>query len=141
MAGLDLPIKLRRGLGQGNVVPAEELARRLAAFDADQDKAVSRAELVAFLVKYQVGGPWFCEVVSRTLWKYVEQRLQAAQPSINVDVLGRIIHFAMSRGPRPERRYEITPEGMAGYKPLEPLKRPGDVPLQGPAPTAQAAAP
>lgn len=105
MAGLDLPIKLRRGLGGGNAVPAEELAKRLVPFDADKDGAVTRAELVQFLIQGRVGGPWFCEVLSRTLWKYVEQRLAVPQPVISVQVLGRIINFAMTRAPRPERRY------------------------------------
>lgn len=123
MAGLELPVKLRRGLGQGNVVPADELGKRLKAFDADGDGAVTRDELAQFLAKNHVGGPWFCEVVAKTLWKYVEQRMNATHTKLACDRLGRIIHVAMSRGPRPDRRYEITPEGMAGYEPLRTIRR------------------
>jgi hypothetical protein len=126
VAGLELPVKLRRGLGQGNIVPADELAKRIEAFDADADGAITRAELAQFLAKNHVGGPWFCEVVAKTLWKYVEQRMGTPHATLACDRLGRIIHVAMSRGPRPERRYEITPEGMAGYEPLKPIKRPGE---------------
>jgi hypothetical protein len=129
VSGVELPIKLRRGLGHGKVVPAEELARWIAASDGDKDGSVTRAELVQFLAKHHVGGPWFCEVVAKTLWRFVEGRLAKEVPSIPVGLLGRIIHHTMSAGPRPEKRYEITPEGMAGYKPLEPLNKPGDAAL------------
>jgi hypothetical protein len=117
---------LRRGLGQGNIVPAEELSKRIKAFDADADGSCTRAELAQFLAKNHVGGPWFCEVVAKTLWKYVEQRVGKECPTLTVDRLGRIINFAMTRGPRPEKRYEITPEGMAGYEPLRPLRKKGE---------------
>lgn len=126
MAGLELPVKLRRGLGQGNVVPADELAKRIKAFDGDADGSITRDELAQFLAKNHVGGPWFCEVVAKTLWKYVEQRMGSPSEKLACDRLGRIIHVAMSRGPRPERRYEITPEGMQGYEPLKPIKKPSE---------------
>lgn len=126
MAGLELPVKLRRGLGQGNIVPAEELSKRIKAFDGDADGSLTRAELAQFLAKHHVGGPWFCEVVAKTLWKHVEQRAGKDCPTLTVERLGRILNLAMSRGPRPDRRYEITPEGMAGYEPLRPLKRKGE---------------
>jgi hypothetical protein len=126
VAGLELPDKLRRGLGGGKVVPADELAKRMAPFDADGDDALTRPELQEFLHKNRVGGVWFCQIMSKTLWKYMEQHVGKECPTITLDMLGKIITFVMSRGPRPERRYEITPEGMTGYKPLEPLRRPGE---------------
>ena len=126
MAGIDLPVKLRRGLGQGKVVPAEDLAKWMAPFDADGDGQVTRPELATFFQKHKVGGPWFCEVVARTLWKFVEQRLAKEMQTIPIELASRILNTAMSRGPRPEKRYEIDPEAMAGYKPIQMLKKRGD---------------
>lgn len=131
MAGIDLPVKLRRGLGQGKVVPAAELAKWLAPHDADKDGEVTRPELVVFLSRNRVGGPWFCEVVAKTLWGFVQQKLGREVASIRIDLVARILHTVMGRGPRPERRYEISPEAMVGYKPLELIKQPGDPPSSG----------
>ena len=45
VAGLDLPSKLRNGLGQGKVVPKEVLARWMIPFDKNKDGALTRMEL------------------------------------------------------------------------------------------------
>jgi hypothetical protein len=133
VAGIDLPVKLRRGLGQGKVVPAEDLATWLAPFDQDKDGEVTRSELATFFHKHRVGGPWFCEVVARTLWKFVEQKLGKELSSLKIDLVARIVNTVMMRGPRPEKRYQIDPEAMTGYKPIQMLQKPGD-PLLGPPP-------
>jgi hypothetical protein len=126
---------LRRGLGQGKVVAAEDLARSIAPFDANKDGEISRTELVAYLHKHKVGGPWFCDVVSRTLWKFVEQRLGKEFPTLKIDLVARILNTTMRRGPRLERRYQIDPEAMVGYKPIQFLRRPGDPPPPARAPS------
>lgn len=122
MAGLDLPVKLRRGLGNGKVVPAEELSKRLEKFDGDNDGALTRDELIQFLEKSRVGGPWFCQVLAKTLWRIVEERWSQEVESISVEGLGRIINYSMSAPPRPEKRYVLDPEAMAGLKPRQTLE-------------------
>jgi hypothetical protein len=115
-------VKLRRGLGNGKVVPAEELAKRLAPYDRDKDGSVTREELVRFLEKNHVGGPWFCQVLSKTLWRIVEERWGQEVESISLEGLGRIIHYSMSAPPRPEKRYVLEPEVMQGLKPRQTLE-------------------
>ncbi len=117
MAGLDLPVKLRRGLGNGKVVPAEELSKRLAPYDRDKDGSVTQEELIRFLEKNRVGGPWFCQVLAKTLWRIVEERWGQEVASISLEGLGRIINYSMSAPPRPEKRYVLEPEAIRGLKP------------------------
>jgi hypothetical protein len=115
-------VKLRRGLGKGSVVPVEELARRLAPLDGDGDGALVREELARFLVENRVGGPWFCELLAKSLWRTAEDRtLTREVHSISVAGLARVIHFTMSRGPRPERRYVLDPAAMIGLEPRRAL--------------------
>jgi hypothetical protein len=115
-------VKLRRGLGNGKVVPAEELSKRLAPYDRDKDGSVTREELVRFLEKNHVGGPWFCQVLSKTLWRIVEERWGQQVESISIEGLGRIINYSMSAPPRPEKRYVLDPEVMQGLKPKQTLE-------------------
>lgn len=122
MAGLDLPVKLRRGLGNGKVVPAEELEKRLEPYDRDKDGAITQEELVRFLQKNRVGGPWFCQVLAKTLWRIVEEQSGLEVDSISVPGLGRIINYSMSAPPRPEKRYILDPEAMQGLKPFKTLE-------------------
>src|SRR5262245_1146385 len=122
VAGLDLPVKLRRGLGNGKVVPADELAKRLAPYDRDKDGSLTQEELVRFLEKNHVGGPWFCQVLAKTLWRIVEERWAQEVESIPIEGLGRIINFTMSAPPRPEKRYVLDPEAMTGQKPKQTLE-------------------
>jgi hypothetical protein len=148
VAGVDLPIKLRNALGQGKVVPVEELARRLAPFDANQDGDITRQELATFFQKSRLGGPWFGQVVAKTLWGFVQTKLGKDVEAIKIELVAKIIHTVMRRGPRPEKRYEITPESMVGYAPMKEFeKRPkvlGPAPQLGgtsPQPTSQEAKP
>jgi len=115
-------VKLRRGLGNGKVVPADELSKRLAPYDRDKDGSVTREELVRFLEKNHVGGPWFCQVLAKTLWRIVEERWGQQVESISVEGLGRIINYSMSAPPRPEKRYVLEPEVMQGLKPKQTLE-------------------
>lgn len=142
MAGFDLPVKLRRGLGKGNIVPAEELAQRLKPYDGDGDGALTRGELARFLEESHVGGPWFTGMLAATLWKLAENRFQKAVESIQADALGRVLNFVMARAPGPERRYVLSPEAINGYEPLRTLE--GGDPYsskQAPLVNAPAAAP
>jgi hypothetical protein len=146
VAGLELPVKLRRGLGKGSVVPVEELARRLAPLDGDGDGALVRGELARFLVENRIGGPWFCEMLARTLWKTAEERtLTREVQAISVAALARVLHFTMSRGPRAERRYVLDPAAMIGLEPRRTLDGSTDLTLGGekaaPARPAPSAAP
>lgn len=122
MGGLDLPVKLRRGLGNGKVVPAEELEKRLEPYDRDKDGALTQEELIRFLQKNRVGGPWFCQVLAKTLWRIVEEQSGLEVDSISVPGLGRIINYSMSAPPRPEKRYVLDPEAMQGLKPVQTLE-------------------
>lgn len=121
MAGLDLPVKLRRGLGKGSIVPAAELAERLRAFDADRDGAITEDELARFFYHNQVGGPWFCKMFAHTIWNMAEDHYAREIYSIKVEALGKVIHFTMSRTERPNRRYVLTPEAAQGLAPKKDL--------------------
>ena len=116
MAGLDLPVKLRRGLGKGKVVPAEELSRRLLQFDGDGDGNLSREDLTRFFLHHRVGGPWFCEVLTKTLWDIAEDRWSEKIDSITAVALGRVISYSMGRPARRTTRYVITPEAAQGLE-------------------------
>jgi hypothetical protein len=117
VAGLDLPVKLRRGLGKGNVVPANELAERLRQFDSDKDDALTEDELARFFYHNHVGGPWFCKMVAHTIWNMGEEHYAQEIYSIKADALGRVIHYTMSRAGRPSRRYVLRPEAVNGLEP------------------------
>lgn len=117
LPGLELPVKLRRGLGNGNVVPVEEIARLLQAFDADGDGALTRSEVAACLRKHRVGGAWFCDALAHSLWRTAEERFVQAVDSIQAEALARIIHFTMSRAERPVRRYVLSPGAVQGLEP------------------------
>lgn len=121
MAGLDLPVKLRRGLGKGSIVPAEELAQRLRTFDGDRDGAVTEDELARFFYHNQVGGPWFCKMFAHTVWNMAEEHYAREIYSIKVEALSKVIHFTMSRSERPTRRYVLTPEAAQGLAPKTDL--------------------
>lgn len=121
VTGLDLPVKLRRGLGNGKVVPAEELARRLAAFDADQDGAVTREELAKFLVQNRCGGPWFCQMVSHNVFATAEDRWTQKVEAMKVVALARIINYTMARANKPVKRYILTPGAVMGLEPKRGL--------------------
>jgi hypothetical protein len=83
---------------------------------------VTREELVRFLEKNHVGGPWFCQVLSKTLWRIAEERRGQEVESISIEGLGRIINYSMSAPPRPEKRYVLEPEVMQGLKPRQTLE-------------------
>jgi len=129
VAGLDLSSKLRRGLGKGKIVPAEFVAERMAAFDLDGDGALTQEELAEFLKKHRVGGPWFCDMVARTLWNFCTSWFSKDVTWIKISALAWMIHNAMKDRPRPARRYKITPESAMGYVPLEPME--GSMPVDG----------
>jgi hypothetical protein len=122
VTGLDLPVKLRRGLGNGKVVPAEELARRLAAYDSDQDGAVTREELARFLLESRCGGPWFCQMVSHNVFATAEDRWSQQVAAMKVVALARIINYTMARANKPVKRYILTPQAVLGMEPKRGLK-------------------
>lgn len=124
MGGIDLSVKLRKGLGDGNVLTAEEIEQRLASFDGDGDRKLTRGELAAFFQKHRIGGPWFSQAITKNLWAFVEDRTGQGQESIGVELLSKIIHQVMRAPPRPSERYVITPEVMIGLEPKKPLRPP-----------------
>jgi hypothetical protein len=121
VAGLDFPSKLRRGIGQGQVVSAEQLLKLITPFDADNDGYVTKPELVEFLKRSAVGGPWFCEWMANTFWEICERWLARQVPGIKVDLIARLLHETMKAQPRPAKRIRITPEGANGYEAMEYL--------------------
>jgi hypothetical protein len=120
--GLELASKLRRSLGRGKILPQEEIAAKMAAFDTDDDEALTQEELVLFLMKYRVGGKWFCEMVAKTLWNFCKAWYSRDVTWIKIEPLSWMVFNAMHDRQRPVRRYKITPEGAMGYVPLEPLE-------------------
>jgi hypothetical protein len=128
VAGLDVSSKLRRGLGQGQVLSIEAITKQLSAFDADKDGALTRPEIVAFLKKHNAGGAWFCEWVAHNMWD-VFKKLAGQDPAwVKIDMLAQMVHFTMQAKPRPARRVKITPESAVGYEPLEWLDGKGGPP-------------
>lgn len=122
VSGLDLPVKLRRGLGRGKVVPAEELAQRLAEHDEDGDDALTRDDLARFLVQNHCGGPWFCQALAKTIFSLAEERWSRDLDTLPCETLGRVLHYAMSRPHRALRRYVLTPEAVMGFEPKVDLE-------------------
>lgn len=120
MPGLDLPIKLRR-LANGKVLSADEVIELLTPFDGDGDGEITRDELTTFLVKRRVGGPWFCQVLSKTLWEIAQDRWGTEVEAIGVPTIGRIISFSMARSGRPSKRYVLTPDAVRGLEPKKGL--------------------
>ena len=108
----------------------EFVAERMAAFDTDGDGALTQEELAEFLKKNRVGGPWFCDMVARTLWNFCTSWFSKDVTWIKISALAWMIHNAMKDRPRPARRYKITPESAMGYVPLEPME--GSEPVDGP---------
>ncbi|MEL6184946.1 MAG: hypothetical protein AAFU79_10005 [Myxococcota bacterium] len=117
VAGLDLPAKLRRSLGAGQVLEPEAIAERLAAHDQDGDGRLSKAELCRFLGQAGLGGPWFCEMFAGTVWKKAQNAFEKEVASLDLNLLARVLHFAMARTSAPGRRYVITPEAFRGEAP------------------------
>jgi hypothetical protein len=133
VGGVDLSIKLRNALGKGKIVPVEELIKWMTPFDEDKDGELTRPELAAFFHKYRVGGQWFAQVVAKTIWGFVQTKLAKEVSTIRMEYIARIINMVMKRAPRPEKRYEISPEAMVGYAPIKPLTKQRDRAL-GPPP-------
>lgn len=104
------------------MVPADELARRMKPFDGDGDGNLTQPELARFLLESRVGGPWFCEMIARTCWRLAEERWAKEIQTISIEALGRALNFSMSRGPRPERRYVLTPAAVQGLEPRKDLE-------------------
>ena len=120
--GLELASKLRRSLGRGKIIPREAIAEKMAEFDHDNDDALTQEELVMFLLKYRVGGKWFCEMVAKTLWNFCKSWYSRDVTWIKIEALSYMVFSAMHDRARPVRRYKITPEGAMGYVPLEPME-------------------
>lgn len=120
--GLELASKLRRSLGRGKIIPREAIAEKMAEFDHDNDDALTQDELVMFLLKYRVGGKWFCEMVAKTLWNFCKSWYSRDVTWIKIEALSYMVFSAMHDRARPVRRYKITPEGAMGYVPLEPME-------------------
>jgi hypothetical protein len=119
VAGIDFAAKLRRGLGQGKIIPREQVAKAMEPFDVDQDGSLTRVELATFLRKANVGGHWMCEWMSKSLFALCEQWYATEIAWIKIEVLARVVHEAMSARPKPAKRIRITPGGVAGYEELE----------------------
>jgi hypothetical protein len=140
VAGLSLPGKLRRGLGNGQIVPAEEIGTRLAPYDADGDGAVTLEELSQFLLDNRVGGPWFSNVLAKTLWRIAEERWLTPVRNMRVAALANIIHFSMTYPEGPSHRYVISGEVMVGLAPKRRVGEPPE-PAPPPKPKVEASAP
>jgi hypothetical protein len=121
VAGVNLPDKLRRGLGQGKAVPWESIADRMREFDSDKDDALTKQELAEFLNKSGAGGTWFSKVVADTCWRALESNFSEPITWIKIPVLAYWTSEFMKLPPRKAKRIRITPEGAQGYEPLEYL--------------------
>ena len=120
--GLELASKLRRSLGRGKIISQEDIAKKMVEFDQDNDEALTQEELSQFLMKYRVGGKWFCEMVAKTLWNFCKSWYSRDVTWIKIEALSYMVFAAMHDRARPVRRYKITPEGAMGYVPLEPME-------------------
>ena len=100
----------------------EAIAEKMADFDSDQDGALTQEELSLFLLKYRVGGKWFCEMVAKTLWNFCKSWYSRDVTWIKIEALSYMVFTSMHDRARPVRRYKITPEGAMGYVPLEPME-------------------
>jgi hypothetical protein len=127
VAGFDFPAKLRRGLGQGQVLPREQIERLLSPFDSDSDGALTRVELASFLKASSVGGVWFCDWAAKGLWDVCERWYAREVAWIKIELLATAIHETMRATPRLPKRVRLTPEGVAGYEDLEWLDGSGPI--------------
>jgi hypothetical protein len=130
VAGLDLPTKLRRSLGQGRILDVEEVVERLRPYDKDGDGRLTKTELGLCLGEVGLGGPWFCDMFAGTVWRKAQQTFEREVASLPVPLLARVLHFAMARAERPTRRYVITPEAVRGEAPrVDAKNEPVDEPF------------
>jgi len=118
VAGLDIPSKLRRALGGGKPISAEQLSAKLAAFDKDQDGALTRDELAQAFVAFGCGGPWFCAIMARNVWTFCEMVVPPPINWIKITLLGPALAQFMQQQPRKAKRVAITPAGAYGWEPL-----------------------
>ncbi len=118
MAGLDIPSKLRRALGGGKNITAEQLSAKLAAFDQDNDGALTREELAQAFVAFGCGGAWFCNIMARNVWTFCEMVVPPPVRWIKISLLGPALHNFMQLQPRKAKRVAITPAGAYGWEPL-----------------------
>ena len=121
MAGVDLPDKLRKGLGQGKPVSWEIIAEKMRPFDRNNTSGLNKAELAEFLHKNGAGGIWFCKLTAETLWKAIESNFAEPVHWIKIEVLAFWTSEFMKWQPRRAKRVRITPESATGYEPLEYL--------------------
>jgi len=121
VTGLDLSVKLRRALGQGKIVPAEELVAKFTPYDTSGEGALNREQLAKFLFDHRVGGPWFCQMMSHNVFRTAEQRWSMDVQSIKIVALARIVHYTMARAVKPVKRYVLTPAAVNGLEPLKAL--------------------
>lgn len=121
VSGLDLPVKLRRALGQGAIVSAEVLVTRLTPYDKDGSGALDREQLTRFLIENRVGGPWFCQMMAHNVFRTAEDRWSMDVASIKIVALARIINYTMARVSKPVKRYVLTPDVVNGLEPKRGL--------------------
>lgn len=122
MAGVDLPEKLRRGLGNGQVVHPDVIAEKMRPFSKKEPDALTLDELAEFLSKgAHVGTPWFCKLVAKTMWHALEAYFSDPITWIKISQLAWWTCQYMAMPPRRAKRVRITPEGAMGWEPLEYL--------------------
>lgn len=118
MAGVDIPDKLRRALGNGKPIPWEQVAKLIAPFDADKDGAITKAEYSQFLAKSGVGGRWFCDLVAKVSWTMLEANFSEPVAWVKIELAAVTVAEFMKLRPRPPKRVAITPAGAQGWEPL-----------------------
>ena len=132
MAGVDVPDKLRRALGKGQIVPVETLSTMMRPYDADGKGGLSRVEYARFLADHGVGGKWFCDLITRSTWQSIEAFFMDPILWIKVEAIAQAIHEFMKMKPRLAKRVHITPESAQGYEPMYYLDGTPVVPGTGP---------
>jgi len=118
VAGLDIPSKLRRALGNGKVIPYEAVLAKLQPYDKDGDGALSQKELAEAFVGFGCGGPWFCSIMAKAIWQACESVIPPPVLWIKTTLVAVSVWQFMQLQPRQARRVRVTPEAAYGWEPL-----------------------
>ena len=111
MRGFDPAKQLRDVLGAGQVATLQSLKAKLAAFDANQEGALTRDELALFFRDSGVGGIWYSGVLTRELFEKTEEDWGVSVDKIPLDFLAETIQRKMARQ-TPDSREQVTAEAI-----------------------------
>ena len=123
VASFDLPVSLRKSLGDGEALAEEAIVEALTPFDEDGDGALDRKQLGEFFKDREIAGPWVCEVLAATVWRNMEGWWATEMQTISITAIASMIHLAMHQAPRPDERWVIEPYAALGLEPKKPLDK------------------